>query len=198
MQNQKRKIIISLLLSCLFLFLAGCSSASGNTDDRQEGQTKIGPVMEIDAPQEFTLLDNKDALAADGLYYATWVMGNPSPYENSDGDMVEIYNAQLYLLVSETKNGKSAENNYQAWLTSAKDFYHVHTEDTITCNGQSYTMITYDCTGEDTPYDRGVSAIGVHGANAICAELTCTENYQGDLASLLTEFLNGCHYSSLN
>lgn len=153
-----------------------------------------GTGMGIDAPGELTLLDSKEALAADGLYYATWGAGNSVPYENSDGDSVDLYDAQLYLLVSETNTSKNAEKSCQTWLASAEDNYEVLTKEAITCNGQPYTVITYNCIGEDTPYDRGISALGACGATAVCAELTCTKDYGGDLMGLLTKFLDGCHY----
>lgn len=192
-QNQKVKA--TLLLACLLLSLTGCSPASRTAGDGQEGRTELGSVMDVEAPQEFILLDNKDVLAADGLYYATWGVGNCAPYENSDGETVELYDAQLYLLASETKDEKSAKKNCKAWLASAEDSYKIHTMDAITRGGQPYTLISYDCAGEDTPYDRGVSAFGVCGANAVCAELTCTKDYEGDLEALLTDFLDNCHYT---
>lgn len=195
MKNQKRRA--ALLFACLLLLLTGCSSTSSTHKDgqgQQEAQTEIGTIMSVEAPQEFTLLDNKDALAPDGLYYATWGAGNSRPYENSDGDTITLYDAQLYLLASEEKNGEAAEKSRQAWLASAEDNYNILTTDTITCSGQTYTLITYDCIGKDTPYDHGVSALGVCGANAVCAELTCTKDYTGDLSSLLNDFLNGCKF----
>ena len=194
-QNHIKKTI--LLFFCLLLFITGCSPAprtAGDSADKQDGQTAIGPVMTVEAPKEFTLLDNKDALSADGLYYATWVTGNSVPYENSDGDTVDLYDAQLYLLASETSDKKEAEKSRQAWLASAEDKYQIRTTDTITCNRRSYTLISYDCVSENSPYDHGVSALGVCGANAVCAELTCTKDYEGDLAALLTDFLDNCQY----
>lgn len=49
------------------------------------------------------MLDNKDILAANGLYYASWVNGEPQPYENSEGKTVDLYDAQLTLVVQENK-----------------------------------------------------------------------------------------------
>lgn len=189
----------ALLLLCLLLFLTGCVSEPTETVDGQKWQkdwTKIGTSLGIETPSGLTPLDNKEALAADGLYYATWVAGNSVPYENSEGDTIDLYDAQLYLLVSETMDKESAEKSCKTWLASAEERYKILEKDTVTCNGQSYTLITYDCIGEDTPYHRGVSAFGYSGANAVCAELTCLENYNEDLTQLLTEFLNGCHYSA--
>lgn len=135
-------------------------------------------------------------LAADGLYYATWVTGSSVPYENSDGKAIDLYDAQLYFLASETPTDDSAREHCNSWLAAAKENYEIKSEDTIICNGHSYTLITYHCVGEDTPYDRGVSAFAACGSTAVCAEFTCLENYEGDLEAILTRFLNGCHYST--
>lgn len=192
-------MILPFFFLCMCLFLTGCSQILTESTDSgkgADGRTKIGSIMEIDAPKTLTLLDNKGALAADGLYYATWAAGSPTPYENSDGDTVDLYDAQLYLLASESTDEAAAEKNYQTWLGAAEENYGIASKDEITCSGQSYTFITYQCTSEDTPYDHGVSAFGVCGVNTVCVELTCTENYTEDLTQILTDFLNGCHYSA--
>ncbi len=197
MKNSKKNKLFSIFL-CLLLSLTACSSRPTETVDGQKWQenwTQIGNILGIDAPEQLTLLDNKEALAADGLYYATWVTGNSTPYENSDGNTIDLYDAQLYLLASETNDEESAIKNCQTWLSSAEDNYEIQSKDTITCNGQTYTLISYNCVSEDTPYDRGVSALGVCGTSAVCAELTCVESYSEDLTPLLTEFLNNCHYN---
>lgn len=192
-----RKHLFSLIL-CLSLFLTACSSKPEEAVDGQiwqEDWTQIGTIMGIDAPKQLTLLENKEALAADGLYYATWVAGDFVPYKNSDGDTIDLYDAQLYLLASEAGDGESAQKNFQTWLASAEDNYQIQSKDTVTCNGQPYTLISYNCVSEDTPYDHGVSALGVCGTSAVCVELTCVEDYSEDLTQLLTEFLDNCHYN---
>lgn len=188
--NIRRKQITIPLL-CLSLILAACTPSERVVKD---GQITVGPSMGVDTPQGFSLLENKDALAADGLYYATWGIGNSSPYKNSDGETVELYEAQLYLLTKEAKDGESAKKSYLEWLESAEGIYDVLNKETITCNGQPYILLTYNCIGADTPYSHGVSAFGVYGANAVCAELTCVEEFQEGLAPLLTNFLNNCYY----
>ena len=86
----------------LLLLLAGCSSspATADTPKWEEDWTRIGNYIAVDAPEELTLSDNKETLAADGLYYATWVTGSSVPYENSDGETIDLYDAQLYFLAS--------------------------------------------------------------------------------------------------
>ena len=193
---KKRKL---LPFVCLLLLLNGCTAAPQSTTDGQKWQAdwiNIGRNIGVEAPETLTFLENNEALAAEGLYYATWVDGNSVPYENSDGDTIELYDAQLYFLAGEAPDKDAAQEDCLTWLAAAKENYDVHSEDTITCGGQTYTLLTYRCTSKDNPYDRGVSAFGTCGVNAVCVELTCLEDYEEDLESLLTEFLNGCHYSA--
>lgn len=182
------------LLLC-FLLLTGCTSsyqedAAGDTDSVTVGNTlKINNTNE-----QLTLLDNKEALAADGLYYASWTAGNAEPYENSDGDTVDLYDAQLYLLLSESSNSEDAQYNMDSWLAAAKTNYEIVTEKEVSFNGQSYSLITYHCNNTDNPYSHGISAFCVFHNSAVCVELTCRENFTEDLEPLLTSFLDNCHY----
>lgn len=189
----------SLFFICSLTLLTGCSSVPQTTRDGQKWHdewTRVGTNIGIDVPEQFTLLDNKDALAADGLYYATWGTGNSISYENSEGNTTELYDAQLYFLTSEAVSEEDAQKNYTNWLTAAKKNYNVYEENTITCNGQVYTLIIYNYTAEDTPYSHGVSAFGYCDTNAVCAEFACMENYTDDSETLLMEFLEGCHYGA--
>lgn len=193
---KKRNYLFPL---CLALLLSGCASAPRTAADGsqwQEDWIPVGTQIGIEAPKHLTLLDNKETLAADGLYYAAWTAGDSVPYENSDGDTIDLYDAQLYFLSSETMTEEKAKENCEAWLSAARENYEIRTEDTVTLGGQTYTWITYDCASEDNPYDRGVSAFGVSGTTAVCAEFACLEDYTEDLETILTDFLNGCHFKA--
>lgn len=187
------KFICGLLCAaCLF---TGC--APSLTEEKslvnEDGSVTVGNCLTVrNDDSRLTLMDNKDALAADGLYYATWTAGNCEAFENSDGETVDLYDAQLYLLLSENKNSEDAQKNMDTWLAAARSGYEIHTEEEITCNGQDYTQITYGCVSEDSPYDRGISVFGVLGNDAVCIELTCREGYGEDLQGMLTDFLDSC------
>lgn len=182
---------------CLIFLFTGCVSKPQSAKDGRKWSddwTLVGTQIGIDVPKSLTLTDSNETLAADGMYYAAWAAGGSVPYENSEGDTVDLYDAQLYLLTNEAVSEKKAKASCETWLSAAKENYEVYAEDTVTLGGQSYTLITYNCKNEDNPYARGVSAFGVCGATAVCAELVCVEGYTEDLQALLSEFMKNCHF----
>lgn len=187
----------SKFLPCLIsatLLLAGCSSTPDVKKDTNS--LTIGGILEINNTNDQLILsDNKDVLSSDGLYYASWVLGGSRPYENSDGDTIDLYDAQLYLLLQEFVSSEKALAGLDTWIDQAKTTYDIVNEEEITCNGQAYTIFTYNCINEDNPYDYGISAFGVHDQSAVCMELTCTENFPEDSKAILIEFLENCTYS---
>lgn len=185
------------------IMLTGCSVISSALSEEDTENTwdtadyvKIGDVLTVQkSDSRLALLDNKDALASDGLFYCAWTIGSPEPYENSEGDTVDLYDAQLYLLLGEFVSYEKAQNNMGDWLASAKMNYELVKEEEITCNGQIYTLITYSYINESNPYARGASAFGVYEDNAVCVELACRDNFTDDPESILIDFLNNCTYN---
>lgn len=194
-----RRICIPVL--CLFLLLAGtsCTAAPTVTQDGQDWSDEwitVGTTLGIEPPGNgLTLLDNKDALAGSNLYYAAWTVGDKTDYTNKDGETVDLYEAQLYLLLSDCEDEASAQDSAEQWTAMQTESYSVTETQTITCAGQDFTLLIYDGTGADNPYQFGVSAFGVYQNHAINAELTCQDSFQGDALELLTQFLNGIHYA---
>ncbi len=182
---------------CIMLALTGCSSSASSAENTAaaSGDVTIGDFLIIqNADSRLTLLNNLDTLSADGLYYASWVIGDASAFENSDGDTVDLYDASLYLLSGEFRNTQYAQENMDSWLAGAKKNYEVLNEEEITCNGQTYSLITYNSTHEDNPYARGISAFGVYENCAVCIELTCLDGFTEDLRDILVGFLESCSY----
>lgn len=203
MKNKIIKRITKIIISNITLALAltGCSLLPSVTDNRSiidtdSTYTSVGSCLTVhNTDERLTLLDNMDTLSSDGLYYASWTAGNAESYENSDKETVDLYDAQLYLLLGEYGSPETAQTNIDEWLEAGKNNYSVTAEETITCGEQVYTVITYDFVNEESPFARGVSAFGVIGSNAVCVELTCREQYDDDLKEMLITFLNGCSYS---
>ena len=92
--------------------------------------------MPLPRPEGFTLLDNKDILAANGLYYASWVNGDAQPYENSEGKTVDLYDAQLTLVVQENKTEEKAASAVSGWQELAQQNYDISDTQTLTAAGQ--------------------------------------------------------------
>ena len=196
----KHKFLICLGIAASSLMLTGCSMVNAlteNTDPVYKSSVTIGHDVTIDSiDPQLILFNNMDSLSASGLYYATWVIGDSVPYENSDGETIDLYDAQLYFLLSEGKTADSAQRSVDSWLSSADENYNITENTEITCGGQNYTCITYTVDNEDSPYDRGISAFTTAGTDAACIELTCIPDFDGDLEEILTSFLENCHYEA--
>lgn len=194
MMEKKRNYIIFSL--CAALLLAGCSSLSpklGKEPVEQKSRILVGRSLEVEnTDSRFALVDDNSALAADGLYYVSWGMGDPKPYENSDGDTADLYDASLYLLLGESKDAAAAQKNMEIWLEAAKSNYEVLREEEAVYNGQAYTVLTYRCASEDNPYDRGVSAFAAADGVSLCVELTCQKDFPEELGEILSNFLGHC------
>ena len=196
----KTTIKFILCLICTILTVAGCSRTSSLLEDEPiENKTflEIGRRLAVNNTNESLILcDYKEALAGDGLYYASWRIGESEPYENSDGDIVDLYDAQLYLLMEEFSNNEKAQENMDTWLDKGRSNYKVSTEEEIVYNGQTYLVLTYTFQNENNPYARGMSAFAVRDNLAVCAELTCQEDFTEDLKTILTDFLENCTYNT--
>ncbi len=191
----KLKFICYLI--CFIFLLPACTLSKGTSTAQNGDYTIVGKNLKIkNDNKDFVLLDNKDALAASGLYYATWVTGTPEAYENSDGDTVDLYDAQLYLLSGEAEDDTEAQENLDSWLDAARSKYDITDEKTEIFNGQEYLITTYNCKGDTNPYSNGISAFGISGNNAVCIELTCRKNFGKELKPILTGFLNNCYYNN--
>lgn len=199
-QGNKTRIRYVICILCVIFFsLAGYIYVSLPMKEQQEdtwadsGYLEMGRHLTIqNADNRLTLLDSKDVLSASGLYYAAWTIGDSEPYVNNEGETVDLYDAQLYFVLSEHKSGGEAEKDMTKWLDAAKGNYEVLGEEEIDCSGQSYHLLTYNCVSGDNPYDRGVSAFGVCGDLSMCIELTCRENFEEELRDILIPFLENC------
>lgn len=196
----KKLIAIVLVFACL-LSLTGCSG--GYPEEAVDGTawdknwTILGSTLGIENPGHgLTLLENPVVLTGDDTHYATWTIGEPTSYVNEDGKDTDLYEAELYLLLYGCADEDNAAQAVADWMKREEDSYNVSETKQISCNGQDYSFLIYTTSSETNPYSRGVSAFAVHETYAVSAELTCTENFDGNELEILTDFLNGCHYSA--
>lgn len=191
---------ILFLTAALCLTLAGCGAElppeqAADGLDWDKDWVTVGSIVGVDTPEGLTPRENNEALAANGIYYATWSIGESEPFTNEDGDEVELYDAQVYLLLGGYKSEKLAQDSLTQWKDMASLNYNLDETAEQTYNGQDYTVITYTFDAEENPYDRGASAFGLYRNFAVSVELTCREEFDGDAAELLGEFLDSCHYA---
>lgn len=189
----------ALLLMAGLLGLSGCSQYPDKTADGapwDHSWTILGSVLGVEEPGNgFSLLDNYSVLTGEDIYYAAWVTGEPAPYTNEDGEEVEVYDAQIYLLAAGCADAAYAQQNEEEWMARQQETYTVTETWTETRNGQEYTLLAYECGSETNPYERGVSAFTVYGTYAVSAELVCRADFTGQEREILLQFLDGCHYS---
>lgn len=194
-----KKTLCFLLLPCL-LCLGGCTQYPDRAADGTQWDKNwimLGTVLGVEEPgDDLTLQDNNSVLTGDDLYYASWVIGEPSSYTNEDGEDVDLYDAQLYLLLAGCADEKYARQSVEDWMAREQETYTVTATRTETRNDQEYTLLVYECGSETNPYSRGISAFTVYGNYALSAELDCRENYTGQESEVLLRFLEGCHYSA--
>lgn len=155
----------------------------------------MGQLVGVDTPDGMTQRENNEALSAEGMYYATWSIGEGIPYTNEDGEEAQVYDAQVYLLLGGCDSEELAEDTAAQWKDMAALQYDIGETETQTHNGQEFDVITYTFDSEANPYARGASAYGVYRNFALDVELTCREDFDGDAAQLLAQFLDRCHYA---
>ena len=188
-------------LAALCLLLSGCGKSAPATaadgSDRDERWTTLGGVLGVEAPgHDLTLQDNKDALSIADMYLASWTIGEGAPYTNEDGDEVVLYPARLDVLVYGRKDSAAAQQAVENWTARQSETYDVTDSGQQTCNGQDYVVSVYTCKSDSNPYTRGVSAFGTFQDYAVSVELNGLDSFTEDERTILTDFLNGCHYAA--
>ncbi len=184
---------------CIIFLLNGCSYADSlakkelNDTWAESGFITLGHTLTIQNTDNYlTLLDHMDTLASDGLYYASWA----GKEKDTNSDTVDQYDVQLYFLLGEYSDRTIAESNLDQWIATGKVNYDILSEKEITCNDQLYSLIIYNCSNQEKPYDRGILASGIYQNTALCIELTCQKDFEDDLENILINFLNNCTYST--
>lgn len=190
-----------LLAGSLCLSLAGCGTAlrpekAADGLAWDESWVTVGGVVGVAAPEGMDHRENNEALSANGMFYATWSIGEGEPYTNEDGEEAQVYDAQVYLLLAGCRSAELAEDTLTQWKDMAALQYGIDETGAQTHNGQDFTMITYAFDSEENPYARGASAFGIYRNFAISVELACRRDFDGDAARLLGGFLDNCHYAA--
>lgn len=194
-------LILFIVFGAFLLFLSRhearypTQAADGMAWDKE--WTILGSTLGVEEPgNSLTLLDNNAALTYQDIYYATWAIGEPTSYVNDEDDEVDLYPAQLYLLLQGCKDEENAQMAVNEWSGLQQKTYSILESGTETYNGQEYTVYHYEISSETNPYARGVSAFAVYGRYAFSAELSCQDSFNGDEEAILAQFLEGCHFNA--
>ena len=81
----------------------------------------------------------------------------PSPTKTARGKTVDLYDAQLTLVVQENKTEDKAASAVEGWQTLAQQNYDISDTQTLTAAGQEYTVIQFTYQDESNPYASGVA-----------------------------------------
>ncbi len=190
---------LTLILLCLILvcLLTACGKYPDKDlvgKDWNKEWEMLGAVLGVDEPgHDFALSQNASILTGDDTYYATWTTGSPKKWINEDGDEVDLYPAQIYLMLYGCADKEAAKEALDDFKSREEEKYTVKETVKESYNGQDYTILIYDCGSKTNPYSRGVSAFGIYDNYVINAELTCTDDYTDDETAVLADFLTGCH-----
>lgn len=157
----------------------------------------LGTVLGVEEPGNgFAPKDNHSILTTDDTFYATWVAGDTVPFTNEEGKEVEVYEAQIYLLLYGCADAAAAQEACADWMARERELYTVTGSPSAAHNGVAYQLLVYDCGSDTNPYHNGASAFGVYKNYAVVAELTCREGYAGNAEAQLADFLRCCHFSA--
>ncbi len=190
-------LILALIAAGSLVDFSQYPSAAADGAAWDKNWEMMAKVVGIEAPGGgLTLLTNNSVLAGEDTYYASWTVGEPSPYTNADGDEVDLYPAQLYVLLYGCADQAAAESACAGFLAREQQTYTVHSQRTEEHNAQRYTVLDYTGGSADNPYGRGSSAFAVRGNYVLVAELLAQDSFDGDVSRMLSDFLDGVHYSA--
>lgn len=190
---------LAVLFLLIALALGGCSlppPADAQGESWSEDWVTVGNVVGVDTPEGLMPQENIDTLAVNEIYYATWSIGDSETLQKDEETEATVYDAQVYLLLQGRETVDEAKDDASEWLALAKERYDVKATLSAAYGGQDFTTVIYAYTGEDNPYARGAAAYGVYGNYAISVEVSCRESFSGDVAGILADFLQHCHYAA--
>lgn len=192
----KKRIKLISLSVIMLLSLTGCVMSEDSYHvDSETGTITVGDAVIIGKLDErLQLQTQQNNISANGLYYVPWAIGEGEDFVNAEGKNAKLYDAELYFLLGKTKSPEKAKEGVDSWLASADENYKILSQETLTVNDHDYTVITYNFNDENTPYTGGVSAFGLSGSNAVCAEFIHQESYADEAKDILTGFLEKCEY----
>lgn len=194
------KRLSAVFICCILLLsLTGCRGLPDTTisgEPWNDAWIRVGTVLGVEQPPEnFKLLDNKDALSVSDIYYAEWAYGEPNEHINSGGEASSVYDAQIYLLLQETKTRELAENAVEEWKQRTEKTYEITESFAKEYSGQEFAVYKCGVINKDNPYSFGISAFAVWENGAVSVEIVCMDSFTENADEIMVNFLNGLHYA---
>ncbi len=187
---------IWIFILTVFLTLTGCGGREEDPHpDWDESWVRMAEYIAIETPEGFSLNESNDVLSISGLYYATWSTGEGRTFVNADGEEAAVYDAQIYVLLEECRDAEAASAAVGSWIAREKQAYETGESAAEIFGAQEFTVLPLLSGGEDNPYGHGTAAFAVRDQWAVSVELVCADHFEGDSRELLTQFLEGFHYS---
>ncbi len=194
----KRFLVLVLIMSAIFL--TGCkglakSDMQGN--EWSESWIELGMILGVEEPAgNFTFLEANDAVALNGISYASWISGEQKTYINSESEEVTLYDTEAYVLLKDFSDSESAKAAVEEWKGLEEISYTLSEGKTITCSGQEF--IFYELAPiEESPYYKGIAAFSVYNNTALSVEMMFQEeSVNGE--KLLKSFLESFHYRAVS
>ena len=191
-----KRILLPALLAALLL--TGCAAQTGPTNEElgwDKDWARVGVLLGVEPMDGFTLNENKDVMGIYGLYYATWTAGEAQDYTNADGEDAQLYDAQIYVLLQQSKNADEARAALEDWTGRERENYEAGETLAEACAGQEFDLFPLLQSAEDNPYTHGAAAFAVRDNWTVSVELLGQDSFEGDARTCLIEFLSGFHYS---
>lgn len=184
----KKLTVIFILCLCLALSACGIRPPEKASDGTpwNSDWTTMGSIMGVEKPEGWNLERSEDVLAAEGMFYNVWTMGEAMTYTNENGDEVTAYEAEIHLVAAQSDSPDKAAQMAADWETLTEERYPDRESSTAEYAGQTFTV---------SAYPEGACATGIRNNCAIRVDVIAREGFDKDPAQVLADFLNHCHYA---
>ena len=146
---------------------------------------------------ELDFAEQNDALSLNGIDYAKWTYGEPEKYLGEEGEEVDLYSAEAYVLLREFSNEADASSAVEEWKALEAQSYDMSGGENALYGEQKFEVFTL-LPESESPYVGGIAAFAKRGGFAFSVELMFTEKFDGNADEMLKGFLESFHYRAEN
>ena len=189
---EMKKHLIWLLLAALLL--SGCGREPDRHPEWDASWLRFENHLAAETPEGFELREQNDILPVVGLFHSSWSAGEGRSNPDATRSSATVYDAQLELLLSEEDDEKDAKSSISSWLTNEKQNYKVGDKIKWKNGEQNYQIYPLLEPKEDSSYIHGAVAFAACGSSAICAQLLCSDAFEGDAVEVLESFLTTVYF----